>query len=132
MLVPYLHRGPHARGDGLCLFQGALDPGDVLQRSVDEPLAETAHVGRAETVDVRGERTSAPEPAQHLEDDRGLSDPARTRDEHVIPVAQTLHQAADVGLAANEIRCGHRPANGKVGRGSTHATERTAIRRIYM
>ena len=129
VLVLHLHRRPYPRGDRLRLLEGALDARDVLEEGIDEPLAEAADVGRAEAVDVGRVRAAPAQPAQHLEDDRGLPDAPRAREEHVIAVAEALRDAADVRLTSDEVGARDRTSHGEVGRGSGDAPERRRHRR---
>src|SRR5439155_8832041 len=124
VLVLHLHGWLHAGGDRLGVLEAALDPRHVLEERVDEPFAETAHVGRAEAVDVRGERAAAVQPPQDLEDDRGLADATRPGEEDVVAVPEPFADAADVRLAPDEIFRGHGAADGEMGRGSGNSSER--------
>ncbi len=58
VLVLHLDRRAHARRDGLRLLEASLDPRDVLEHRIDEPLAESPDVRRAEAVDVTGKRAA--------------------------------------------------------------------------
>ena len=105
-----------ARGDSDDI-EAALDAGDVLEHRVDEALTESADVGRTHAIDVRGVQTLAPEAAAHLEHDRRLADPPRTRDEDVAAIRHPRRPppgvsppAAGVARRARARQRGRRPA----------------------